>query len=227
MFLLLKAKSYYAVGLYPILMAFGAVYLSALATTGWKKYLPPAALLLIIVLFIPFFKIGFPNKSPEQIKSQLELYRKFGMLRWEDGEEHHLPQDFADMLGWRELAAKVDAVYDTIQNKNQTLVLCTNYGESGAINYYSKHPNIQAVSFNADYINWFPLDKQIINIISIIESDEVSTEIEDVSPLFDSVTRRGSVENKDAREFGTAIVVLQGAKTDINALLLKEIAERK
>ena len=178
-------------------------------------------------MFIPFIMIGFPNKSPEQITSQLSLYRKFGLLRWEDGKEHHLPQDFADMLGWRELAAKVDAVYDTIQNKNQTLVLCNNYGEAGAINYYSKHPTINAVSFNADYINWFQLDKPIINIISIIESDEVSTEIADVSPLFDSVSQIGSVENKDAREFGTTIVVFQGAKTDINALIAKEIAERK
>lgn len=227
LFLLLKAKSYYAIGLYPVLMAFGAVYLTSLSTTGWKKYLQPAALTIIVVMFIPFIMIGFPNKSPEQITSQLSLYRKFGLLRWEDGKEHHLPQDFADMLGWRELAAKVDAVYDTIQNKNQTLVLCNNYGEAGAINYYSKHPTINAVSFNADYINWFQLDKPIINIISIIESDEVSTEIADVSPLFDSVSKIGSVENKDAREFGTTIVVFQGAKTDINALIAKEIAERK
>ncbi|KKX47100.1 hypothetical protein L950_0228290 [Sphingobacterium sp. IITKGP-BTPF85] len=28
------------------------------------------------------------------------------MLTWEDGKEHQLPQDFADMLGWKELAKK-------------------------------------------------------------------------------------------------------------------------
>ncbi len=227
LFIFLKGKSYYAFGLYPVLMAFGAVYIVYLTQVGRRKYVQPIALSLVVILAIPLFMIGFPNKSPAQIKAKSELYRFFGLLRWEDGKEHPIPQDFSDMLGWRELAEKVDAVYDTIQNRDQTLVLCNNYGEAGAINYYSKHPSIHAVSFNADYINWFSLDKPIINIISIIESDDVSTEIEDVSPLFESVTRRGSVENQDAREFGTAIVVFQGAKTDINALIAKEIAERK
>jgi len=227
LFIFLKGKSYYAFGLYPVLMAFGAVYIVYLTQVGRRKYLQPVALSLVAILAIPLFMIGFPNKSPAQIKAKSELYRFFGLLRWEDGKEHPIPQDFSDMLGWRELAAKVDVVYDTIQNRDQTLVLCNNYGQAGAINYYSKHANIRAVSFNADYINWFPLNKPIINIISIIESDEVSTEIADVSPLFDSTSQIGSVENIDAREFGTTIVVFHGAKADINALIAKEITERK
>jgi hypothetical protein len=27
------------------------------------------------------------------------------MLRWEDGKNHNLPQDFAEMPGWKEMAA--------------------------------------------------------------------------------------------------------------------------
>jgi hypothetical protein len=227
LFIFRKAKSYYAFGLYPVLMVFGAVYIVHLAQVGRRKYLQPVALSLIGILAIPLFMIGFPDKSPAQIKAKSDLYRFFGLLRWEDGKEHPIPQDFSDMLGWRELAEKVDAVYDTIQNSNQTLVLCNNYGEAGAINFYSKYKNIRAVSFNADYINWIPLNKAIINIISIIESDEVSTEIKDVSLHFESVSIIGSIENLDSREFGTAIVVFQGAKTDINALIANEIAERK
>jgi hypothetical protein len=226
-FLLFKAKSYYAIGLYPVLLAFGAVYIEHLTLSGWKKHLRPVALMVLLVLFIPLIMIGFPNKSPEKIKSQLELYRKMGMLRWEDGKDHHLPQDFADMLGWRELASKVDSVYDTIANKEQTLVLCDNYGQAGAINYYSRHKTIGAVSFNADYINWFPLDKPIRNVIRIIEPDEIEQEIKDTAPIFGSVTTTGSIENSDAREFGTAIVVFQNANTDINRLILQEIRELK
>jgi hypothetical protein len=227
LFLFFKAKSYYAVGLYPALLAFGAVYIEHLTLTGWKKYLRPVALLVLGILFIPFIMIGFPNKSPEQIKTQLELYRSFGMLRWEDGKDHHLPQDFADMVGWRELAEKVDAVYDTMENKEQTLVLCDNYGQAGAINYYSRHQHINAVSFNADYINWFRLDKPIRNVIRIVEPDEVDQEINDTSPIFDTVTKMGSIENPDAREFGTTIIILQNAKTDINQLIAREIKELK
>lgn len=224
LFLFFSAKSYYAIGLYPVLLAFGSVYIAYLTTSGWKLYLRPVTLALIIILFIPFILIGFPNKSPEQIRSQLDLYRDFGMLRWEDGKDHHLPQDFADMLGWRELAEKVDAVYDTIQNREQTLVLCANYGQAGAINYYSRFKNIRAVSFNADYIYWFPLDKPILNVISVIEADEVSSEIADTSPLFNSVSHAGSIQNPDAREFGTTIIVFRDAKVDINKLIAEEIA---
>ena len=227
LFLLFKAKSYYAVGLYPVLLAFGAVFIEQLTSEGWKKYLQPVALVVLSLLFIPFIMVAFPNKSPEQIKSQLELYRDLGMLRWEDGKDHHLPQDFADMVGWRELAEKTDAVYDTIADQAHTLVLCDNYGQAGAINYYSRHKHINAVSFNADYINWIPLDKPIRNVIRIVEADEVDQEINDTSPIFDTVTKIGSIENPDAREFGTYIIILQNAKTDINQLIAKEIKELK
>lgn len=227
LFIFFRAKSYYALGLYPVLLAFGSVYFTYLTTTGWKKFLRPAALAILVLLFIPFILIGFPNKSPDQIKSNLQLYRDFGALQWEDGKEHHLPQDFADMLGWRELAQKVDAVVDTIRNKEQTLVLCDNYGEAGAINYYSRHKHMNAVSFNADYINWFDLDITILNVIRVIEKQEVQKEIDDITPLFSSVSRAGAIENPDAREYGTTIIVFKDAKVDINALITKEIEEVK
>lgn len=227
LFVFFKAKSYYAIGLYPVLLAFGAVYIAHLTSLGWKIYLRPITVSLLIILFIPFIMTGFPNKSPEKIKSQIGLYRSLGMLRWEDGQEHHLPQDYADMLGWKELAQKVDAVYDTISQKDQTLVLCANYGQAGAINYYSRHKNIRAVSFNADYINWFPLEKPILNVISIKEGDDVSAEINDTAPYFREVSIAGAIDNKDAREYGTTIIVFVGAKENINPLLTKEIEEEK
>src|SRR5205814_8630643 len=97
--------------------------------------------------------------------------KKFGLLRWEDGRDHELPQDFADMLGWRELDAKVDSVYARLPDKNSTLVLCDNYGQAGAINYYTSQ-NIKAVSFNADYIDWFDLSKRNKNLIRVKEADD-------------------------------------------------------
>jgi hypothetical protein len=73
------------------------------------------------------------------------------LLRWEDGKDHLLPQDFADMLGWKELALKVDSAYLKLPNKDNTLILCDNYGQAGAINFYTRQ-KLRAVSFNADYI---------------------------------------------------------------------------
>jgi hypothetical protein len=90
------------------------------------------------------------------------------LLRWEDGKDHSLPQDFADMLGWKELAQKVDKEYSKLSKSGKTLVLCDNYGQAGAINYYS-NKKVRAVSFNADYLNWFDLSEKYSNVIRVKE----------------------------------------------------------
>jgi dolichyl-phosphate-mannose-protein mannosyltransferase len=226
LFILLKAKSYYAIGLYPVLIAFGSVYLEYVFNFGWKKYLKPVSLAVVLILSIPFFLIGFPVRSPEQILKHIEPYRKLGLLRWEDGREHNLPQDFADMLGWKELAGKVDSIYNTVPEKNYTLVLCDNYGEAGAINYYSAFKNINAVSYNADYMNWIPLDKEIKNIIRVKEAEVAESDLQKCTPLFEIAKITGKIQNPDAREFGTSVLLLQGAKTDINKIIAKDIKER-
>jgi hypothetical protein len=178
---------------------------------------------MVLILSVPFFLIGFPIQSPEQILKNIEPYKKFGLLRWEDGREHNLPQDLADMLGWKELAGKVDILYDQIQDKEHTLVLCDNYGEAGAINYYSAFKNINAVSYNADYINWIPLDKEIKNVIRVKEAKETERDLRKCTPLFEVAKISGKIENPDAREFGTSILLLQGAKTDINKMIANDV----
>ncbi len=227
LFIYLKAKSYYAIGLYPIYISFGAVYLGHVLKTGWRKYLQPVTIIIPLLLFIPIYKIAFPNKSPGFIVNNPESYKKFGLLRWEDGKDHALPQDFADMLGWKELAFKVDAVYSTFPNQDQTLVLCDNYGEAGAINYYSKNKHIKAVSFNADYVNWFDLSKQYVNLIRVKSFENEGDELKETSPYFDSSFTAGSITNSFAREYGTTIFVFKNAKIDVNKRIKQEIEEKK
>ena len=225
-FVYFKAKDYYAIGLYPIYIAFGSVYISELLHSPRLKFLKVLAIFIPIALFIPILQVAFPNKSPEYIQKHSSNYEKLGLLRWEDGENHALPQDFADMLGWRELAAKVDSIYLTMPNKNQTLILCDNYGQAGAINYYTKL-NIKAVSFNADYIDWFDLSKKYTNLIRIKEANETEAELKETSPFFENYRIAGSITNSYAREFGTSIFAFTGAKLDINQRIEQGIIEKK
>jgi hypothetical protein len=224
-FLYLKAKDYYAIGLYPIYIAFGAVFLGNVLKQGWKKYLRPVLIAFPILFFIPMYNLVFPNKSPEYIVENAERYKAMGMLRWEDGKDHELPQDFADMLGWKELALKVDKAYSSMPNPTETLVLCDNYGQAGAVNFYSKK-NIQAVSFNADYINWFNLDQKYTSIIRVINYREKEQEFLETATYFETAKVVDSITNKYAREKGTAICTFMGAKGDINAVIKAEINER-
>lgn len=227
LFIYLKAKSYYAIGLYPIYISFGSVYLAHLLRNGYWKYLQPVAIAIPILLFIPLYKIGFPNKSPEYMAANPKAYKKYGLLRWEDGKEHDIPQDFADMLGWKELAIKVDSLTMLLPNPDQTLLLCDNYGQAGAINYYSKNKRIKAQSFDADYVNWLQYNKIIKDVILVKENDDEdktrSTEI----PLFDTVYLAAQRINTLAREDTISIYVLRGARVDINKRIKEEADKEK
>ena len=226
-FMYFKAKDYYAIGIYPIYIAFGSVYLEEIFKNGWKKYLQPVFVAIPLLLFIPIFNVAFPNKSPEYIIQHSEKYKKFGLLRWEDGKDHLLPQDFADMLGWKELAFKVDSIYSGLPDKSNTLVLCDNYGQAGAINYYTRQ-KIRAVSFNADYINWFDLTKKYKNLIRVKDQgDDANSELQKTAPFFQNSVLADSIKNRYAREFGTTIFSFTGAKIDIRDRIKNEIDKKK
>ena len=227
LFAYLKAKGYYAIGLYPILLAFGSIYLEKILSGKRIKYLRPLILVLPILMFYPLLQIAFPNRTPQEIRQHPQMYKDFGLLRWEDGKDHDLPQDFADMLGWKELAYKVDSAYVQISDPDHTLIYCDNYGQAGAINYYSKVKNIGAVSLNADYINWFMPDKEIRHIIRVKEIGDHGKELIVSQPYFESVSRFGEITNEFAREKGTSIFLLKNATVDVNKALAKEIAGYK
>ena len=224
----LKAKGYYAIGLYPILIAFGSVYLEKLLAKGWLTYIRPVAILIPIVVILPQFQLIVPVLSPEKIIEKKDLFKRGGLLKWEDGQEYSLPQDFADMLGWMELASLVDVAFNNIHDKESTLIQCDNYGQAGAINFYSDQNYTQAVSMSADYINWYPLDKmEIKNVILIKEITDTDINREKEMSLFEKITLVGEIENLYAREYGTRVYLLKGAKVSINEILQKEIVERK
>ncbi len=225
-FIGLKAKDYYAIGLYPIYIALGSAYLGHLLSTRRLKYLRAFALAVPILSFIPLYRFAFPNKSPEYIIQNPKRYQDTGQLRWEDGKTHDLPQDYADMLGWKELARKTDSLYALVPDPEQTLIFCDNYGQAGAINYYSKK-GIRAVSFNADYINWFDLKRPHYHFIRIKEYEEGEHEIEETSPYFNTSILADSITNQYAREYRTRIYVFTGAKVDINKLISQEIESLK
>jgi len=225
-FLFFKAKDYYAIGLYPIYFAFGSVYISSLLTNKVGQVIKVALIVLSVAFFIPVYHVAFPNKSPQQIVNNPDRYRKFGMLTWEDGKEHRLPQDFADMLGWKELARKVDSVYSKIPNRKNTLILCDNYGQAGAINYYSQ-PAIRAVSFHADYLNWFDFDTEYYNLIRIKHASESANEMKETSPYFEQSFKVDSITNIYAREHGTTIFCFINSNIDINERIKKEVDEER
>jgi hypothetical protein len=222
-----KAKPYYAMGLYPIYISFGAVYLGNILNKGWKKYFKPVLIICPILFFIPMYSFIFPNKSPEYKVNNPPKFKIDSMYRWEDGKYHKLPQDFADMLGWKELAAKVDSICSELPNLDNTLILCDNYGQAGAINYYRKNKNIVACSYSADYIKWLPFDKEIKNVVLVKVRGYNDKSRKKETPLFDTVYLAAQRINQYAREDTISIYVLKGAKVDIMKIIKDETDQLK
>jgi 4-amino-4-deoxy-L-arabinose transferase-like glycosyltransferase len=61
-FLFFRAKDYYAIGIYPIYISFGSVYLGEILKDGWQKYLQPLAIVLPVLSFIPMYQLYFPTE---------------------------------------------------------------------------------------------------------------------------------------------------------------------
>jgi hypothetical protein len=224
-FTFFQAKAYYAIGLYPILIAFGAIRIADFFEKGWKRNLKPALLLIPPGLFLPALPLIHPYYSPERIQENPPAYSLLGLNRWEDGEEHPIPQDFADMLGWSELAHLVDSAYHMMPKEGRTLIICSNYGQAGAINYYSKIPELEALTMNADYLYWFDLDEKVDHLILVWEKGEQITDRE--LDFFEEYQEIGKITHPLAREKGTTVHFLRGAKADINAILKAEVEEEK
>ena len=132
-------------------------------------------------------------------------YQHLGLYRWEDGQNHALPQDYADMLGWRELADKTWAAYQALPDsvRAHTLIHCANYGQASAINYYNRHRALPlANSFNGSFLYWYPAPRtgQAVLIIDDEPDDELA-------PHFAAYRRVGAVADPYAREQGTAITL--------------------
>lgn len=227
-FTYLRAKNYYSIGLYPAFIAFGAVYLEKLLSRGWLRYLRIPVILVPVLVFMPVAPIMLPVYSPGQILEKQELFNKYGANRWEDGQLHDLPQDYADMQGWRELAHLVDSAFTLVDDKAHTVIHCDNYGQAGAINYYSEQKYTEALSMNADYIFWYPLDEvKIENVILVQTSDDDDPERTREQAFFEEISLIGKIQNPYARERGTSVYLLQGAKVSINDILSEEIESRK
>ena len=126
------------------------------------------------------------------------------------------------------MAALVDSAYSQIpeNERGETIIFCNNYGQAGAVNHYSRFKNIGAVSFNADYLTWFPWERKIRHAIRVKE-DEPEEDPDDTQEksLFEKYQLIGKVSDSSAREFNTKVLLLMNAKTDITKVLQEELKE--
>ncbi|GAA4035642.1 glycosyltransferase family 39 protein [Hymenobacter glaciei] len=210
----LHGKAYYALGYYPVLFSFGAWWwegrLAGLGCPRVAAGLRPALVLLPLALLAPLLQFIYPLRPPAIMAALRPQYEALGLYTWEDGQNHALPQDYADMRGWRELADKTWAAYQSLPDsvRAHTLIKCANYGQASAINYYNRHRALPpAQSFNGSFLYWF-VPRTNWQAILIID-DELHPEL---AAHFASYHEAGAVADAYARERGTRIILGLGPK---------------
>lgn len=214
--LVLKGKSYYTIGVFPVLIAAGTVAFERFSSNLIFRISIPC---IIVLLTLPALPIGLPVYNEDGLVRYFkDLEDNYGLdigRRFEDGTIHSLPQDYADQLGWQELTEITARAYEGIPEKEKALIYAQNYGQAGAIAVIGKKFKLpEPVSFHESFLYWAPpqFDPDIAYFIYI--NDELGA---DVEALFEEITVVGSITNPNAREFGTTVYLCTKPKTSFNA----------
>ena len=191
--LVLHGKDYYFAAMHPLLVAAGAVALVQWSERhGWRWPLPAVAALLLVggAALLPLGAPILPRDGLARYAARLGITRTVTTNR---GSLLPLPQDFADMIGWEELATTTARVYHALPEVEQprAAVVGGNYGRAGALALYAARLGMPyPVSRHGDFYNWGlpagPVDILIITGGSVTEyqpvCEAVSEEARMVNP---------------------------------------------
>ena len=151
-------KAYYVTPIYTVLFAAGGVWLERAATR--RRWLLPTALAAVAgtgVLAAPLAKPLLSEEATVRWMRATALAPDTG-----SGERHafgELPQIFADMHGWPELAAAVARVHAALpaEERSRACIFASNYGEAAAIDLFGPALGLPpAISGHNAYHHWGP-----------------------------------------------------------------------
>lgn len=222
-------KNYYALGAYPVLFALGGFYLEQVTANrfSWVRY---AMVMVPAVICITVMPLVLPIDKPGPLAA---YYKKIGLekigdFQWEDQQYHPLPQDFADMIGWREMTAKAAKLYHALppDEQKQTLVYARGYFTAGALNYYGplyKMPEVY--SDNASFLFWMPVRYRVRNLLFL--GRNMPGKDDPVFQQFEKVTVLDSVNMPLFRENGMKFILYENANNALNSMIEKEVKKLK
>ena len=158
-FLVLKGRVYYLAPAYPMLFAAGAVVFERFTEPKNHSWLKPAYLVALLVTGALLAPFGYFPILP------IETYVRYaGAVHFEPPriETHRmgpLPQIYADMYGWKEMAGAVAEAYDKLspEDRQRCAIFGQNYGQAGAIDFFGARMGLpNAISGHQSYYYWGP-----------------------------------------------------------------------
>lgn len=158
------AKPYYLGAAFALVFPAGGVALEAWTAKGIERPLPrlrPVVLrgVMLGLLLVPSLMI-VPLVQPLLPVETFIRYNAWMGLEPESGERHEqgrLPQHYADMHGWRELAETVAEVARSLppEERAKACVFGQNYGQAGALDVFRRELDLPpAISTHNSYWLW-------------------------------------------------------------------------
>ncbi|MDP1860960.1 MAG: glycosyltransferase family 39 protein [Gemmatimonadaceae bacterium] len=136
--LLLHGKAYYIGPIYPALYAAGAARLGLIERPLLRRMLLATTFALVVVYGAVAAPLGVPFLRPLVMARYAQALGVSKATETNRGKQLALPQDYADMIGWREMVRAVADVYYTIPSAERAdvVLIGENYGEAGALDFY-------------------------------------------------------------------------------------------
>jgi hypothetical protein len=199
----LRGKGYYLLPAYPMLLGAGGVWLEEVLAQRPRRWLRPA----LIAAMLALAAVSAPMAIPLLPVETFVRYAAWLGIRNPKEERHtmgRLPQFYADMFGWRNMAEQVAAVFHGLppEDRAHTVILAYNYGDAGAIDYYGPGLRIpNAVSGHNNYYLWGPgpIEPQVVIVIG--GSREVA------GTMFRDVRAAGSITEPNAMPFENNLTI--------------------
>lgn len=221
----MNGKNYYMFGAYPMLFAAGGF-----GFDRWIKSSRSVRFAILAVFVIPNL-ILIPVVLPLLTFNSTLAYFKYLNLKditiWEDQKQHATTQDYADMLGWDELAQKVAHAYNSFnpEQQKQTIIYATNYGEAGALRHLGKqHQLPQPISLSSSFSLWAPARINAKYVIYV--GDTGDEDMQFYKPMLHNYRKLDSITHTYAREKGTGIFLLE-PKPEFYEFYRQQLANKK
>jgi hypothetical protein len=170
----------------PMIMA-GAAIVTERSLRKWMN--------LVVIVLMGTGIVVMPLALPMlPVQSFIKYYQTLGLApaNTESQELNELPQHFADMFGWENMAKEVSKAYGSLSDadKIDAVVFAQNYGEAAALDYYRKKypiPRVLCLHNNYWLWGWRHIDKSMETVII------VGGQHEDHVDNFESVTPIGVI----------------------------------
>ncbi len=209
-----SSRANYLAPAYTTLLAAGALAVERLA--GKNRLIVVATGLVLMGGGAALAPFALPVLPPQQF---IGYMRTLGVRppAEERSSQGELPQHYADMFGWDEMAEKVAAAYDSLEPEEQAhcIIFGQNYGEAGAIDVLGRRRGLpRASSGHNSYWLWGPSDPAAQ--VAII----IGGELEDNQAVFESLERVDTIRCELCMPYERELPVYIGRKPKVppNAL---------